>query len=214
MILRVGSLFAAIIVVTVSLYSRPLSAQSIIEEWATVPVPPPPPLSQVVVDPQTTALLILDITTHTCNMELRPRCIAMLPNVKKLLAVARAKGLFVVYALGALPIPGTTADILPEAAMAGGEPVVRSGPDKYLDTNLDQILKDKGIRTVIVVGTASHGAVLHTAAGAVFRGLNVIIPVDGMAAESTYAEQYTVWHLVNAPRMAGKVKLTKIDMID
>jgi len=56
--------------------------------------------------------------------------------------------------------------------------------------------------------------VLHTIGGSVFRGLKVIVPVDAIAAESTYAEQYTVWHLQNAPRMAANVKLTSVDLID
>ena len=55
---------------------------------------------------------------------------------------------------------------------------------------------------------------LHTAAGSAFRGLGVIVPFDGMAAETLYAEQYTAWDLVNAPRLPDKVKLTKIDTID
>jgi ribosomal protein L5 len=37
--------------------------------------------------------------------------------------------------------------------------------------------------------------------------------VDGMSAENTYAEQYTAWHLVNAPRVGAQVTLTRIDMI-
>ena len=171
-----------------------LYAQGIISEWSSVKTPPPPTLTKILVDPKNTALLVLD--------------------VKKLMTTARAKNLFIVYALGILPKPGVPADIWPEAAMVGEEPWVRSGPDKYLNTDLDKILKEKGIKTVIVIGTASHGAVLHTAAGAVFRGLNVVVPIDAIAAESTYAEQYTAWHLQNAPRMAASVKLTSVDLIE
>jgi len=191
-----------------------LYAQGIISEWSSVKTPPPPTLTKILVDPKNTALLVLDVSTTTCNLEVRPRCIAMLPTVKKLMTTARAKNLFIVYALGILPKPGVPADIWPEAAMVGDEPWVRSGPDKYLNTDLDKILKEKGIKTVIVIGTASHGAVLHTAAGAVFRGLNVVVPIDAIAAESTYAEQYTAWHLQNAPRMAASVKLTSVDLIE
>jgi nicotinamidase-related amidase len=186
-------------------------AQSIIEEWATVQAPPPPPIAKVTVEPATTALLVLDLAKQTCNPEQRPRCVAMLPRIHKLLAQARTRGLFVVYTLGAASSP---ADVLPEVAMLGSEPVVQSGPDKFVATDLEKILKENGIRTVIAVGAAAHGAVLHTATGAAFRGFNVVVPVDGMAAETPYAEQYTVWDLVNAPRLADKVKLTKIDMIE
>jgi hypothetical protein len=38
-------------------------------------------------------------------------------------------------------------------APTADEPSVRSGPDKFLNTNLDKILKDKGIQTVIATGT-------------------------------------------------------------
>jgi nicotinamidase-related amidase len=186
-------------------------AQSIIEEWSTVQAPPPPPIGKVAIEPATTALLVLDIAKQTCNAEQRPRCVAMLPRLHKLLAQARSRGLFVVYTLGAASTP---ADILPEVAMLGGEPVVKSAPDKFVATDLEKILKDKGIKTVIAVGAAAHGAVLHTATGAAFRGFNVVVPVDGMAAETPYAEQYTTWDLANAPRLADKVKLTKIDMIE
>lgn len=191
-----------------------MSAQTIIDEWASVQVPPAPPLSKVSIDAKTTALLVLDIAKHTCNKEVRPRCIAMLPQVKKLMTKMRAKQVPVVYALGILPTPGVPSDIWPEAAMVGEEPWVRSGPDKYLRTDLEKILTERGIKTVIIIGTASHGAVLYTAGGSVFRGLNVIVPVDCVAAESTYAEQYTLWHLQNAPRMATSVKLTNVDLIN
>jgi len=48
---------------------------------------------------------------------------------------------------------------------------------------LEKILNDKGIKTVVVAGTAAQGAVLNTASQAAFRG--VIVPVDGMSAENT-----------------------------
>ncbi|TBW37602.1 isochorismatase family protein [Siculibacillus lacustris] len=189
----------------------PLSAETIVDDWAKIAVPPAPVLSRVTLDPATTALLVLDISKQTCNAQQRPRCIAMLPGVASLLKLARAKGVFVVYTLAGTAKP---ADILPEAAMLGDEPLFVSGPDKYVDTTLEKTLKDKGIKTVVTIGAAAHGAVLHTAAGSVFRGFDVVVPVDAMASETPYPEQYTAWHLTNAPRMAGKVKLTSVGQID
>lgn len=189
-------------------------AQGILDEWASVPPPPAPPLSRVSLEPRTTALLVLDVSSHTCNEAVRPRCVRMLPRVQQMLKHARAKGLHVVYALGVLPVPGSPVDVLPEAAMLGTEPWVRSGPDKFLQTDLEDNLRAHGIKTVIALGTASHGAVLHTASEAVFRGFKVVIPVDAVAGESLFGEQYTLWHLQNAPRMPGKVTLSKVDWID
>jgi nicotinamidase-related amidase len=85
--------------------------------------------------------------------------------------------------------------------------------DKFLGTDLEKILKEKGIKTVIITGTAAHGAVLLTGSEAAFRGFKVIVPVDGMSSENTYFEQYTAYHLANAPGVGQQVTLTRIDMI-
>ena len=196
-----------------SLFCYTASAQNIVEEWNTVKAPPAPELKSVTVAPKVTALLLLDFNKQTCNADKRPRCIASIPKVQKLLTEARAKGVYIVYSLS----PGAgVADIAKELAPlgTGQEPVVTSGPDKFLGTDLEKILKEKGIKTVIVTGTAAHGAVLYTASAAAFRGMQVIVPVDGMSAESMYAEQYVAWNMVNAPRVSNQSLLTKIDMIN
>jgi len=192
------------------LLQSPLAAQTIVDDWQRVVAPPAPELKPATVDPKTTALLLLDFNKQTCNAERRPRCIASIPKVKKLLTDARTKGMVVIYSLSAGAVP---ADIASDLALLGGETVVISGPDKFMGTDLEKILKEKGIQTVIVTGTAAHGAVLYTASGAALRGMQVILPVDGMSAENTYAEQYTAWHLVNAPRVSAKVILTRIDLL-
>jgi nicotinamidase-related amidase len=99
--------------------------------------------------------------------------------------------------------------VAPEA----GDPHVLSGPDKFLHTELEKILKDKGIKTVIAVGTSSNGAVLYTASGAIFRGMKAFVPVDGMSAVDPYADYSTVFTFADAPRLSTEATLTKIDMI-
>jgi nicotinamidase-related amidase len=184
-------------------------AQTIIEDWSNVKAPSPPELKPVTLDPKTTALLLLDFGKQNCGA--RPRCVASLPQVEKLAAAARAKNVLVVHSLfGQL----TAADLFKEVAPQGDEQLVKSGANKFLRTDLEKILKDKGITTVIVTGTAAHGAVLNTAAAAALMGLKVVLPVDGVSAENTYVEQYTAWHLANAPGgIAPQVTITKIDMI-
>jgi nicotinamidase-related amidase len=186
-------------------------AESIIDEWATVKAPSPPELKPVTIDAVSTALIVMDISTQSCTAEKRPRCVATLPKVQKLIGEARAKGVFVLYTLA-----GTSkrTDIVKEIAPLEAEQSLSGGgPDKFVGIDLDTILKGKNIKTLITVGTAAEGAVLHTAAGAVFRGYDVVVPVDGMSSTNPYAEQYTAWHLTNAPRLPDHVKLTKVDMI-
>jgi len=185
------------------------SAQTIIEEWNTIKTPPPPELKTVTVDPKTTALLILDIVNQICNAERTPRCVSSVPKLQGLLNQARAKGVSVIYSLGGKATP---ADIWKEVAPREGEPIVESSADKFFKTDLEKILKEKGIKTVIVVGTWANGAVLYTSSGAAIRGFQVIVPVDGMSAPSTYIEQYVTWHIANSPATRG-MTLTRIDMI-
>lgn len=78
---------------------------------------------------------------------------------------------------------------------------------------LGKILSDRGIKTVIIVGTAANGAVLGTAIGAAMRKLNIIVPVDGMS-DAPYSEQYVAWHLVNAPGTRNRTTLTAVDLIE
>jgi nicotinamidase-related amidase len=186
-------------------------ADTVIDEWATVKAPPPPELKSVSIDPASTALIVMDISTQSCTAEKRPRCVATVPKVQKLISEARAKGVLVLYTL-----VGTSkrTDLIKEIAPLEAEQSLSgAGPDKFVGIDLDAILKGKNIKTLITVGTAAEGAVLHTAAGAAFRGYDVVVPVDGMSSTNIYAEQYTAWHLSNAPRLPDHVKLTKVDMI-
>jgi nicotinamidase-related amidase len=193
---------------SVAFLATAAGAASIVDEWSTVKAPPPPALKVVTVDRKTTALLMLDFNKQTCNTERRPRCIASIPKVAKFLASARAAGIPVVYSLGG---GGAPADILPEVTPANDEPVISSGLDKFVGTDLENILKQKAVKTVIVVGVAAHGAVLYTATAAATRGMQVVVPLDGISADLPYAEQYTAWHLANAPRIDTFMTLTTLD---
>ena len=100
----------------------------------------------------------------------------------------------IVYTLFPSPAPDkfpnpVIGDTLPAVAPKGDEPVIVSFVDKFIlgnkDTGLEKLLKDKGITTVITVGTAAHGAVLYTSSAASLRGFKVIVPVDGMSGDGT-----------------------------
>lgn len=183
------------------------SAQTIIEEWASVKAPPPPELKAVKTAPKETALLMLDFVKQICGP--RPRCVASLPKMQRLLASAREQGVHVIYSLAGQKV----GDIYSEVAPRTGEASVSSGPDKFLGTELEKMLKERGVKTVIVVGTAAEGAVLNTGAHAALLGMRVVVPVDGLSSSTPYAEQYTVWHLANAPRIGPQSTVTRSDMI-
>ena len=199
---------AALALAFVAFTPLPAQVGNIVEEWASVKAPAAPELKAVTVDPKTTALLMLDFMNQNCAQ--RPRCVASVPAMKKLLEAARAAKATVVYSIIANSTP---ADVIKDVAPLADEPHVLAGPDKFLRTDLEKILKDKGITTVIAVGTASNGAVLFTAAGAAFRGLNVVIPVDGMSSVDPAAEYSTTIDFLTAPQLSAKTKLTRSDLI-
>jgi nicotinamidase-related amidase len=182
-------------------------------EWASVKLPPAPELKSVTVDPRTTALLVLDMMKSNCGA--RPRCLATVANVKKLIDAARAHNMMVVYNLTGA---GKIEDMVdPSLAPRPGEFMVKGagGADKFVNSNLDQMLKDKGIRTVIVTGTSAQGAVCGTTNGAAQRGYKAVVPVDGMSAEDAFNELYAVWHIAKGGpvNLTGNATVTRSDLI-
>lgn len=189
-----------------------VQANDITAEWATVKAPPVPELKPATIDPKTTALLILDFMKTNCGA--RPRCVSTVPDVKKLLDSARAHDMMVFYTMvGADPTPAGMVDQV--LAPRDGEWVARGGADKFIGSDLEQRLKDRGIRTVIVTGTSAQGAVVGTSNGAAQRGFKVVVPVDGMSAEDAYNEQYAAWHLYKGGPvyLVENVTLTRSDLV-
>ena len=131
-----------------------------------------------------------------------------MPKVAKFVAEARAKGALIIFSV-ALPNTGP-ADLLAELPAAAGELVLPPlGPDKFINSELEKTLKDRGIKTVIAMGTQAQTSVLHTGGAAALRGFKLIVPVDAMSADEVFPEAYTAWHLATAARIAPQTTLTR-----
>jgi nicotinamidase-related amidase len=204
--------FGILAVVAIGLAAaQPVAAGNIIEDWDKVKAPKAPALKAVSVSAKDTALISMDLQSTSCIPKRRPRCVATLPHVKDLLARARAKGMFVAHTFTS---SASVEKILPEVAPMKGEPAFKSTVNKFHGSNLDKMLKDKGIKNVIIVGTSAEGAVLGTLIGAAVRGYKVILPVDGMSSGDPYAEQYVAYEAVKSPGTRRVTTLTKISMIE
>jgi nicotinamidase-related amidase len=203
-------LYSAAIIAALGI--APAGAADVIKEWASIKAPPAPEAKAVTLDGKTTALLILDVMKGSCAR--RPRCTEMLPGLKKLHDAARAAGAMVFYTLvgGSSPTP---ADVAEGMTPKDGEWVIQRGPDKFLGSPLEQRLKDRGIRTVIVTGTSAQGVGIGTGSSAAQRGYKVIVPYDGLAADNAYQEQYAAYHLATGGPavVTEQVTLTRSDMI-
>jgi nicotinamidase-related amidase len=205
---------AAAAVTILMAFAASSSATDILDDWATAKAPPPPELKSVTLEGSTTALLILDMMKANCGA--RPRCVATVPNVKRLHDAARTAGAMVWYSLVGSNGMATPADVIDPGFMPrDGEWMRQNGPDKFLGSNLEEKLKARGIKTVIVCGTSFQGVGIGTGSGSAQRGYKVIVPIDCLSAEDPYMEQYAAWHLFKGGPavVTGQVTLTRSTMV-
>jgi nicotinamidase-related amidase len=181
--LAVATLSAAIILVATSLGS--VAAES--------KIPPIQHNVPVTVDPATTAYLVLDLTAMVCTPN--PRCVATLPAATRLLAQARAADALVVFS----KTVNAGDRVLPQEAPRAGEQIVAARANKFFGTELDHILRSHKIKTVVMVGSKTNGAILYTAFAANAFGFNVVVAVDGTSSDSDYIQHYSLFQLLNAP---------------
>lgn len=186
------------------------TAANIIELWDQVKAPPAPSLSAPTVKASDTALLLLDIEALTCNLERRPRCVEAVPAMALFLAQARNAHMPVMYSNTS---GGSRETMLPQVAPRDDELIVKASVNKFFGTKLDEYLKAKNVKTVIICGTSASGAALHTATGAAQHGYKIVLPVDCVPGGSLYEEQASVWSLINGPGTARAITATTLDAI-
>jgi nicotinamidase-related amidase len=169
-----------------AMWTGPAAAQS---GNAGVMIPPAPEPVPVSVKASNTALIVLDLVDPICTRE--PRCMdKMLAPATALLGRARSAGMFVLYGTRG----PTLSKWLPDVAPRAGDVVIQSfAQDRFYNTELDKILKEKGITTLILMGWKVSGSVTYTSVGATVRNYTVVVPVD--ASMATTDHETAVGHL-------------------
>jgi nicotinamidase-related amidase len=147
----------------------------------------------VSVDPKTTAFLVLDLNSAVCQPN--PTCTATVPAVSAFLKKARDAKMPVVYSTTTAPGVTTIADIAPQS----GEQTVPGRADKFIGTELDNILKKAAATTLVMVGSAANGAVMYTGYHANALGYTVVVAVDGISSGTPVATNVAEWQLLNQP---------------
>jgi len=145
------------------------------------------------------AIIVVDMLNDFVTGSLAcKRAERIIPPLQKLLALAREKGVPVIYSNDAhLPeidhelklwgdhaIVGTKgAAVIPELAPQKGDYIVpKRRYSGFFQTDLNILLKELNVDTVIVTGLHTHMCVRHTAADAYQWGYKVIAPEDGLEA--------------------------------
>lgn len=179
------------------------------QEGPNKPEPKP-----VKLESKTTAILVLDL--HTRCHDPKQICSKLMPGLGEFLEKARASSVSIIYTVSADEKGKPSGEIATPLKRREGEPVIYTPAfDKFWGGELDGLLKPKGIKSVVVVGSSAHIAVLHTAVTAARNySYNVIIPMDGMNSRSNYEYEYTFHHLSVIPGGANKlVQFTRLAMI-
>jgi nicotinamidase-related amidase len=204
--LGIGGIFVLLLMNLTSI----THAQGVLNEWNRVKSPPPPPLHDVTLDPKTTALFMMDFNTKNCKPEMRNRCALVITPVQKFLARARLGGITIIHSFTPNMVES---DIVTDVKPLQNERVVQVRGDKFDKNDLSETLKNKGITTIITIGTSANGAVLFTAIGASQRGFKVVVPVDAMPADTAYQEQFSIWEIANGPTIREVSTLTTLERI-
>jgi nicotinamidase-related amidase len=178
---------------------QPSQSSSAAPAAASTALPPRPAPVPVTLDARTSVLLVLDINEAVCTRY--PACVASVPAIASLVRAARAANVPVVYST----TPGASgpSPVLAAVAPQAGEPTVSSRANKFTDTNLEEILKQRKAATLVMVGAAANGAVLYTAYHANSRGFTVVVADDGIASAAPTDTAVARYQLLNQPGYAN-----------
>jgi nicotinamidase-related amidase len=167
---------------------------------AQVEVPPYEVAERVVLDPATTALVVVDMQNDFVREggTLRvPTAEATLPAIARLLELARGAGMPVVFSQDTHREGDPEWRIWPEHAREGtwgwrivdelaprdDETVLRKVRyDAFYGTPLEHLLRLWGVRTLVLCGTVANICVHYTAASAALRWFDVVVPRDATSA--------------------------------
>lgn len=206
---------AAILLLAITVSSVLAQTPALAQTPTADPLAIPDPVA-VALDPGTTAFLAIDLLQSNCAPS--PSCVAALPAVATGLSAARAANSLVVYSVH----PGSDNEILPDVAPMPDDPIFVALPgDKFFNSNLDDILKQAGVTTLVITGTSSNSGVLYTAAAANRRGYTVVVVEDGIAGASDLGTSVALWQLLhgpggntqNLPLLPRAVTITRSDLL-
>ena len=148
----------------------------------TLQMPAMPDPARITLNSKTTALMVLDYVEDICATQ--PKCRSqMLPAMTPFMERVRKAGLIVAYGTRAQNMTHWLKEVAP---VEGDIKIVNTAQDRFYNTDLDKLLKAKGITTMIMVGWKISGSVTYTSVGATLRGYTVVVPVDATSDATDY----------------------------
>ena len=87
--------------------------------------------------------------------------------------------------------------IIPEIDVSLGTLIQKSQYDAFYQTDLDKLLRDKGVSQVIICGVMTHLCCETTARSAFMHGFEVFFPVDGTATYNLMFHRASLMNLAH-----------------
>lgn len=174
-------------------------------------------------DPKVTALVLIDLQNGIVGRQLAPHASAdVVRNGVRLADALRAKGglvIFVRVMVGEvlnLPvdaptprpanIPPEASELVPELHVQAGDVVISKRQwGAFYGTDLEQQLRRRQIRTIVMGGIATNFGVESTARAAQDRGYELVFAEDATSSMSAEAHEFAVSNIF--PRM-GRIRST------
>jgi nicotinamidase-related amidase len=126
-------------------------------------------------------------------------CTRLIPGVGSFLDRAREAGVPIAFT-NSLNVRSTPdGEIAPGLRRRDDEPVLFPDHyDKFHGGELDAFLRANQCRTLVLCGSSTNVCILYTATTAMRQhGLEVVIPLDGVNAKSSYRHGYALHQLAN-----------------
>jgi nicotinamidase-related amidase len=185
-------------------------------------------MHELTLDAKTTALMLIDLQHAIVGRALAPHSATDVVNKCRALAeIFRQKGATVVYVRvdlanmqtpiadqpsrdpNAPPPPATASQLVPEAGYQTGDILITKRYwGAFGGTDLQEHLRQRGIRTIVLGGIATNFGVESTARSAAELGFSVVLIEDAMTSMSAEAHRFAVEKIF--PRL-GRVR--KADQI-
>ena len=171
-----------------------------------------------------TALLVVDVQNGAVRNAFNRD--AVVANINILVERARSAGVPVIWVQHSdeeMPRDSDAWQYVAELQMAPDEPVVhKSFGDSFEETNLEEVLAQRGVGQLVVAGAQTDACIRSTLHGAVVRGYDATLVADAHTTEdlSPYgapppdqviAHTNLYWRYHNAPgRKGGTVSTTEV----
>lgn len=182
-------------------------------------------MSNLAIDPATTAVLLVDLQNGIVARQTAPHAAADVVQRSAALAAAlRQRAGTVVYIRVPLgktlspiadkprprpssPPPPEASELAPEAGRQPGDLLVTKRQwGAFYGTDLDQQLRRRGVRTLIIAGIATNFGVESTARDACERGYELIFAEDAMSSLSAELHQFPIDNIFP---VIGRVRSTE-----